>query len=198
MRVVETIHPNAAYRTYTCDKMFTKEHISYYDLPHEISRKASLAAAEMFENLSNIQLANEPCISKYEIRIGIIEAFAESEKDWSVIRDSVFAGIALFHGVRVSDLEITVKDNRRKFDESEREYVSVYGLYEKLEKIAIPHDFKTHREAWRNGLVKAKEADKAKANNCAEHSDNEHYWDHELMVFDAAFDTLEALKLPEK
>jgi hypothetical protein len=196
MRVIETIHPNLAMRTFTCDKVFTEKSIAYYDSQEQVSAKSTPAVVELFENLNNIPLAEEPSIRKYTISIGIVEAFENSEEDWNHIREATIKSIALFHGLKVSDLEITVKDDRKRYNEGEREYITLYGLQEKLMAAAIPHDFRTHRQTWRNALVIAKglQEDFEKANG----GESSGFWAHELKAFDAAFEALLSMKLPEK
>lgn len=176
MRVIETIHGENT-RKYSCDTILAKDFISSI---YSFNADSPLHLKNFFEELSNIPLVEHVYIYKYVIEIKAVDAFSPESYTWDCIQSGVSNAIKRWFSAKV---EMTLAPIEKE---------------EKEETFAIPHDFKTHREAWRDALVKAKEADKAKANNCAEHDDNEHYWEHELKAFDKAFDALEALNLPEK
>jgi hypothetical protein len=50
---------------------------------------------------------------------------------------------------------------------------------------AMPHDFLTHKDAWRQALVRCRD-------QRHQHNDDVLYWKHELKAFDAAYAELEA------
>ena len=192
MRIIETIHPNPQCRTFTCDQIISNVRLS--ELSSFYSReKPSDDAQVFFNHLQNIPLLeNEMSIDKYSISLKIEPAFEDSESDWLSIRISVFYCLANFFKVDINDIEEahSIKDDRKKFEEK---VVDFYALSKMLSKVTIPHDFATHRDAWRGAIID-------KLNSYSEISDPEGryiYWKNELDKFDKAFDKLLALDLPQ-
>lgn len=196
MRLVETLHNWAACRTFTVDQPLSNKKI-YYSRELDFEDKES-KLYKLFDQVRYGPLVNSVTIFEHGVRIEIQEAFEHSKKDWDVIRENVFYSFANFFDMDINDVEAahSVKDDRTsKYKESQTVHITLFDLSEALKNIAIPHDFRSHREAWRNAII----ASKTNAESIKHLDDSTFlYWEHELKTFDAAFDALEALKLPEK
>lgn len=115
MRIVMTIHPNKAIRTFTCDEIITKERFGGIcgDEPKEGKIK------ELFDSIGNTNLVKEVSLDRYEVRVEIVEAFEDSKDDWDRIADAAKAAIVQFFDLPDNeDVSFRVKDDRAKYARS--------------------------------------------------------------------------------
>lgn len=199
MRVIETIHPNPQMRTFTLDQVISNVILDNYSKLIGDYKKATPEIVKLYEQLRDIPLiSNDILLDKYSIHLKIEDAFENSEKDWSDIRQAVFYCLANFLNVDLSVIENahSFKDDRKNYTS---DVVNLFELHRIVSEVKIPHDFETHRAAWRNAIVIAKgmqeEADLKNSERI--HDGPNVYWENELQKFDAAFDALLALKLPQ-
>jgi hypothetical protein len=192
MRIIETIHPALQYRTFTCDKVISNVRIS--DLSSFYGEKPTEEAQKLYNQLKDIPLLEKDIsVDKYSISVKIEEAFENNEQDWKNVRGAVFYCLANFFKVDLSEIEAahTIKDDREKYSEPT---VDIQAIYNIVSKVKIPHDFETHRAAWRGAIQ-----DKVNILSDQTYPDPDGqllYWQNELEKFDKAFDDLLALKLP--
>jgi hypothetical protein len=216
MRVIIIRHPNAQVRAIKVDKGITENgYISKFSFSEAERQKTDIRLLALYDMIVSLPLVNEAGISKHEISITIEDGFENFEKDWEIIENAALKGLFeyLEEDFETFDKNAILIDDRRSnkvpsyYNEFESEdladyTVNITALKRFVDKITIPHDFRSHKEAWRNAIVIAKEnAERLRSEagdpTFATDDANVLYWQHELEVFDAAFTALAKLGLPE-
>lgn len=214
IQIIEQIHNQTEKRTFVCDQKYTEEtHISMFDLRVQISsRNLEVSETKLMRAIYDLPLVHEVTLGRRELTVEIQRGFELDEDNWGIIREGVLNKIADYFGITYRGINYTLQNRttaawakleEEKIDPSIRQVMTIFGLHDQLKKFVISHDFRTHKDAWR----KAIEIALANANAGMPTSNNDDgintdadiaYWEHELAVFDAAFNDLLALNLPEK
>lgn len=214
MRVVEKTHPNVVVRTYFLDKVLSD--VTYMSKFDRKKLPADDKLGMLFDKFDELPLVTEVNFSKYQISISVVEAFAKENKTWHPIQNAMELDLLPKYFEENVDfysaLEKRIEEDRIRKEAEEARVKELGAILHAAATKFIPHDFETHRLSWRKAIEDrlmmakvdpeyfddpAKKEEVPSQESTMEVDANVTYWEHELKVFDEAFDQLFALKLPQ-